>query len=160
MQDFDHCRQCGRELLNTIFCSQCEQCLCSYRCLDEHIAGRVLRPTAARLSSACQARAPIGRRLRALVDASAVTLRPDRPPALRAKLARAPSGRRLRALVDASVATLRPDRPPALRAKLDPGGSRPGPGDHSRAFAANSNGLSEKAPPAGNAPGGGAFIEP
>jgi hypothetical protein len=69
MPDFNHCRQCGRELLNTIFCPQCEHCLCSYPCLDEHIAGHTVV-------------------------------------------------------------------------------------DHSRALAANSNGLSEKAPPAGKAPRG------
>ncbi len=38
MSVFSHCQQCGRRLRDAIFCPGCGQCLCSFACLDEHIA--------------------------------------------------------------------------------------------------------------------------
>lgn len=39
MSDFTHCQRCGRKLRDVIFCPACRQCLCSFACLDEHMAG-------------------------------------------------------------------------------------------------------------------------
>ncbi len=38
MSVFSHCQQCGRRLRDAIFCPGCGQCLCSFACLDGHIA--------------------------------------------------------------------------------------------------------------------------
>ena len=36
MPDFNHCQQCGRELVNTFFCHRCGHCLCSLNCMNRH----------------------------------------------------------------------------------------------------------------------------
>lgn len=38
MSDFSHCQRCGRRLRDAIFCPACRQCLCSFACLDTHMA--------------------------------------------------------------------------------------------------------------------------
>ena len=38
MSDFSHCQRCGRRLRDAMFCPACRQCLCSFACLDEHMA--------------------------------------------------------------------------------------------------------------------------
>jgi hypothetical protein len=38
MSVFTHCHQCGRKLRDAVFCPRCGQCLCSFACLDEHVA--------------------------------------------------------------------------------------------------------------------------
>lgn len=39
MSPLSHYERCGRRLRDAIFCPRCGQCLCSFACLDVHIAG-------------------------------------------------------------------------------------------------------------------------
>ncbi len=38
MSVFSHCQRCGRKLRDSLYCPGCGQWLCSFACLDEHVA--------------------------------------------------------------------------------------------------------------------------